>query len=104
MIHKRTKETHAPDGSRTMSEVERRHDQWRDEQSLTTSCARCSWTFTGEAAAARSAFREHLGAEHPDIEPRRRRRRSKNEERSEAMVAVAGRRSVAGVINGDGAT
>lgn len=104
MIHNRTKETHASDGSLTVSEAERRHEQWRDEQPVTTSCARCPWKFSGAAADARVAFKEHLAAEHPNLVPRRRRRRSKNEERADAMVAVAGRRSVAGVINGDGAT
>lgn len=62
-----TEKTHAPDGSKTISQLDREAKAWRDQQPLTTTCSvwGCDWKHEGTAGEGREAFLEHRAKEHP---------------------------------------
>lgn len=92
MIHNTTKHTHAPDGSLTMSELERRDRAWHDEQVVTIRCARCDWSYEGQREQSREEWQRHLAEAHPDIASRPK-RRTRARQRADAMKVVAERRA-----------
>lgn len=81
-----TAKTHSPDGSLTISEIDRRAIRARDAQQVTTRCSihGCDWTHEGTAADGRAAFLEHRSVDHPTAD-----RIARNEERRRAREALA---------------
>jgi len=66
------------------------HQNWMDEQPITTRCAFCDWTHEGPAGEGRDAARAHREKKHPEacvLKPSRRRRISKRQNRSAAEEA-----------------
>lgn len=69
-MHRSTEATHSPDGSKTVSQMVRESEVWRDLQPQTTRCQHCpDWVFVGTAADAREAFAQHLRDVHPHVNP-----------------------------------
>lgn len=64
-----TAKSHAPDGSKTISELQREHNVWRDSQPSKVACgvAGCGWKFVGTVGTCRSAFAAHRASAHPDV-------------------------------------
>lgn len=90
-----TAKTHAPDGSLTISELDRREREWLDAQPTTARCAFCPWVFVGTAAAARESAAEHRAKEHPDAKPGRLSAAEAKEQRAREAAeraAIAARR------------
>lgn len=46
---------------------------------VTARCAFCSWSLQGDVRAAREAHEAHRTAEHPEIQPKPRRKRFKHQ-------------------------
>lgn len=91
MRHRGTEKTHGPDGSRTMSELDRRHEAAHGAAVITVRCAHCTtFEYEGPADQATSEFQAHLAAEHPDVKPKR--RRGKKREIADAMDVVKQRK------------
>lgn len=67
-----TAKTHAPDGSLTMSELDRRYQTICDAASLTVRCELpgCDWSYDGPAAEAIQQAAAHRERAHPEVAKR----------------------------------
>lgn len=60
-----TEATHAADGTKTFSQLDREMAEITDAWATVTECMLCDWTFSGTAAAGREASAFHRAREHP---------------------------------------
>lgn len=83
----------AKDGSKTMSQLAREENAWRERQPVTTRCNvyGCEWTHEGTATEGRVAFGEHRRVKHPTAE-RARTGLNQREQRAQAEAKAERRR------------
>lgn len=55
--------------------VKLREAEWAAGMTVTTRCAHCDWTVTGLTLENHELFTQHLAAQHPEVRPRRIKRR-----------------------------
>lgn len=69
MSPRTTERVHAPDGSYTLSELDRRHADWQASRPMTTRCAvdGCPWMHEGTVESAREAAAAHRESDHPEL-------------------------------------
>lgn len=89
-----TEKVRSPDGSFTISELNRRDADARDAAPMVTRCSHCDWTFDGPAGLGRSEAAEHFMSAHPHLKSQNK-KGAKSPAREEAMVAVEQRAAIA---------